>query len=275
MKRLAQTLTTGFVAVTMIGQQYKSIPTEIWPKWVPGSRIDKAAPKLDKQNPEHWVEVSSPTLECFKPAADKRNGQAIVVCPGGAYRILSYVMEGQEIAEWLAGQGYTAFVLAYRIPGQREGALQDLFRAIRLVRAQGFDKVGCIGFSAGASLCCRASTRWAETVYPARDKADELAQRPDFSMLIYPAYLDEGPDHSLTPELTVNAQTPPTFVWATQDDAAYGAASSATLLPAMLKAGAPIEMHLQVKGGHGYGMRGEGAGKVWPRLAEEWLKTLR
>ena len=98
----------------MLGQQYKSVPTEIWPKKVPGTTAAKAQPKLDEKNAEHWVEVTSPTLETFKPSAEKKNGKAVVVCPGGGYNILAYVKEGQEIAQWLAGQGYTAFVLAYQ-----------------------------------------------------------------------------------------------------------------------------------------------------------------
>ncbi len=272
MKRFLITLATGIVAMSMQAQLYKTTPTEIWPKKVPGETKAKAVPKLT-QDPEHWAEVTSPTLECFKPEASKKNNQAVVVCPGGAYNILAYPKEGQEIAEWLASQGYTAYVLAYRIPGKRDGALQDIFRSIRLVRSYGFNKVGCIRFSAGASLCCRAATRWGENLYEVQDKSDSQNQRPDFAMLIYPAYLDEGEGHTLSPELTVTKETSPLFVWATQDDTRYGAASSATILPAMLKAGAPIELHLQEKGGHGYGMRGDGAGKIWPQLAEKWLKT--
>ena len=263
-------LATGLVAMNMFAQMYKTSPVEIWPKNVPGEPKAKAAHRLN-DNPEQLAEVTNPTLECFRPAPEKNNGQAIVVCPGGAYAILSYVMEGQEIAEWLAGQGYTAYVLAYRIPGKRDGALQDLYRSIRLVRSYGFAQVGCIGFSAGASLCCRASTRWKEQAYDFQDKADALNQRPDFAMLIYPAYLADGENRTLSPELPVAGDTSPMFVWGTQDDQ-YSAPCTATILDAMQRAGAPIEAHFQMKGGHGYGMRGDGAGKIWPRLAEEWLK---
>ena len=272
MNRILMTLATGLVAMSMFAQQYKTIPTEIWPKKVPGETKAKAAPRMT-DDPEHWAEVTSPTLECFKPAPEKKNGQAVVVCPGGAYAILAYVKEGQEIAEWLAGQGYTAYVLAYRIPGKRDGALQDIFRSIRLVRSYGFEKVGCIGFSAGASLCCRASTRWKEQTYDKQDKADELNQRPDFAMLIYPAYLADGENRTLSPELPVAKDSSPMFVWGTQDDV-HSAPCTATILDAMQRAGAPIEAHFQMKGGHGYGMRGDGAGKIWPRLAERWLEEI-
>ena len=67
-------------------------------------------------------------------ASGSGNGTGIVICPGGGYQILAYDKEGTDIANWLAGQGYTAFVLAYRVPDRRNEALQDLQRAVRMVR---------------------------------------------------------------------------------------------------------------------------------------------
>ena len=177
------------------------------------------------------------------------------------------------MARWLAGQGYTAFVLAYRVPKNRPGALQDAQRAIRTVRSRGFASVGIIGFSAGASLSCRAATRWAQPAYAPQDDIDRQSCRPDFGMLIYPAYLDEGPEGTLTPELTVSAETPPLFVFGTEDDKQYSAPSCMTITDAMRRAGAPVELHYLPRGGHGYGLRG-GAGLVWPKLAETWLQGL-
>ncbi len=272
MKRIFSLLAVSITALTMQAQ-YLNTPVEIWPEKVPDSEKPKAPVTV---NPEsgHFTQVTSPTLEEFRPEGDNKLNQAIVVCPGGGYQILAYQHEGVQIAQWLAGQGYTAYLLAYRIPNQRKGALQDIFRAIRTVRSKGFEKVGAIGFSAGASLCCRASTRWGETLYPTIDKIDKESQRPDFAMLIYPAYLADGPEQTLTPELTVTKDTSPLFVFGTQDDH-YSGPSCTTILPAMQKAGAPIELHFLEKGGHGYGMQGEGAGRIWPLLAEEWLKTQR
>lgn len=173
----------------------------------------------------------------------------------------------------MSGLGYQAYVLAYRVPKNREGALQDAQRAIRLVRSKGYRTVGIIGFSAGASLSCRAATRWAQPAYEPQDEADRLSCRPDFGILIYPAYLDEGPDHTLTPELTVSAETPPLFVFGTEDDTLYSGPSSLTIADAMQRAGAPIELHYLTHGGHGYGMR-SGVGLIWPQLAENWLRQL-
>ncbi len=253
--------------------QYKNPTIDVWPNNVPDSKEAKAAPVTRQGNDVFYFDkVTKPTLEVFEPTTAK-NGKAVVVCPGGAYQVLAYDKEGQEIAQWLAGQGYTAYVLAYRVPKNRQGALQDVQRAIRLVRAKGFDKVGVIGFSAGASLSCRAATRWAEPAYEPQDDIDRKSCRPDFGILIYPAYLDEGPDHTLTPELHVSPETPPLFVFGTEDDVKYSSPSAVTILDAMQRAGAPIELHFLTRGGHGYGMR-TGAGLIWPKLAETWLKTL-
>ena len=254
--------------------QYQTPPIEIWPHEVPGGGKPKSPAEINPEN-GHIIQVSNPTMERFLPKAEKDLHQSIIVCPGGAYQKLAYRHEGVEVAQWLAGLGYTAYVLAYRIPDQREGALQDIFRAIRLARSMGAEKVGILGFSAGGHLCCGAATRWAETLYPATDTADTLSPRPDFALLIYPAYLDEGPGRTLSPELTVSPHTPPLFVFGTQDDKKYSSTSCINILKAMQEHDAPIEMHYLPRGGHGYGMQGDGAGKIWPVLAKRWLEETR
>ena len=265
----------SLLSPTTTRAQYLNNVFDIWPKEIPGSTEAKAAPvtQMGKDRVLRFDKVTNPTLEVFNAASDKENGKAVIVCPGGAYQILAYDKEGQEIAQWLSSLGYQAYVLAYRVPRNRLGALQDAQRAIRTVRAKGYQHVGIIGFSAGASLACRAATRWAQPSYEPQDNIDRQSCRPDFGILIYPAYLDEGPEGTLTPELTVSTETPPLFVFGTEDDTRYGAPSSMTITDAMRRIGAPVELHYLTKGGHGYGMR-SGAGLVWPKLAETWLKGL-
>ncbi len=270
---------TFIFSLSAIGahSQYMTKGSDIWLKTVPG--IDKK----ERKDPEWKVrendgaaiyKVTNPTLEAFTPISGTSNGKAIIVCPGGAYAMLAYQKEGQEIAQWLARQGYNAYVLAYRVPNNRTGALQDIQRAIRAVRSQGAETVGVIGFSAGASLACRAATNWRTPAYDVVDKKiDTLSCRPDFGLLIYPAYLDEGEGGTLSPDLAVDSETPPLFVFGTEDDVKYSGPSCKTILKAMQEANAPIEMHYLTKGGHGYGMR-SGAGLIWPALAEQWLKQL-
>ncbi len=264
--------------LTMVtNAQYLNKPNNIWLRKMPDTdkkdRKDAVWENLENENTV-FTDVTNPTLESFLPVSGTSNGKAIIVCPGGAYTKLAYKKEGQEIAQWLARQGYNAYVLAYRIPNNRIGALQDIQRAIRAVRSIGAQEVGVIGFSAGASLACRAATNWETPAYETIDeKIDTLSCRPDFAILIYPAYLDEGQDGSLSPDLHVTAQTPPMFVFGTEDDVRYSGPSCKTILKAMQETNASIEMHYLTKGGHGYGMR-TGVGLLWPPLAETWLKSL-
>lgn len=268
-------------AHSLNAQEYAILPTiPVWSQGIPDQNGVAGKHLEYKKNPSKTgrfdgldrvvSEVKVPTLEVFKPRTGKNN-KAVIVCPGGAYRFLSYIKEGQDIARWFAELGYTAYVLAYRCPDTRIGALQDVQRAIRIARGDGFEKVGVIGFSAGGSLSCRAATLFNEKTYEPQDSLDSLSARPTFGILIYPAYLNEGPDGTLTPELKVTKETSPLFVFGTEDDRSYSGPSSLVIAEAMRKAGAPIELHYLAKGGHGYGMH-TAVGHLWPTLLETWLK---
>lgn len=262
---------------TVNAQQKTTI--HLWPNAVPGESTAKHAAVVTPDSSGNIVrltDVTDPILEVFPAPADKNNGKAIVINPGGGYAILAINHEGYEVAAWLNQLGYTAFVLQYRVPKKEAGALQDAQRAMRIVRSHAAewkinpDKIGMLGFSAGGSLTARASTLYNTQTYQPVDKADSASARPDFAVLIYPAYLDRGPNNSLTPELQVNNQTPPTFLFATADDP-Y-ANSVLVMAGALRNAKVKVEQHLYPTGGHGYGLRTNNvAGKVWPGLLEKWL----
>jgi acetyl esterase/lipase len=201
------------------------------------------------------------------------------VCPGGGYSILAVDLEGYEIAEWLNSLGFTAFVLQYRVPEKEEGALQDIQRTLRIIRSRAEEwdidpaKLGVFGFSAGGSLSARASTRYNDTTYAPVDAADTFSCRPDFSVLIYPAYLDRGEERALTPELSVDENTPPMFLFATADD--YHGNSVLVMAGALRDHEVPVELHFLAEGGHGYGLRpGNVAADTWPALAAKWLNKI-
>lgn len=252
----------------------------LWPGKVPGEPNDKMLPSVDTSQKDgiiRFSEVTNPALEVFLPAPGTNNRSAVIVCPGGGYQILAYDLEGTEIATWLNKMGYTAFVLQYRIPGKKEGALQDAQRAMRIIRDNAKkwnidpDRIGIMGFSAGGSLSARASTLFNKRTYSPVDKSDSLSCRPSFTMLIYPAYLDQGPNLSLTPELELSKNVPPIFIFQTADDP-YGN-SALVMASALRNAKLPVELHLLPEGGHGYGVRpGKIAATTWPVLAEQWLK---
>ena len=253
----------------------------LWPDTVPGETEVKHAPVQmpnTSGNVIRLTDVTNPAFIVFEPKASDNNGAGIIVCPGGGYGILAIDKEGYEIAQWLNQLGFTAFVLQYRVPKKQKEALCDIQRAIKVIRSRAFEwslntqKLGLIGFSAGASLSARASTRFNIETYAKNDSIDALSCRPDFALLIYPAYLDKGENRSLTPELLVGADTPPMFIFGTTDDK-YGN-SSLVMATALRDNKIPVELHLLSKGGHGYGLRpGNSAAETWPSLAETWLKT--
>ncbi len=221
--------------------------------------------------------VSRPQITVFKPIAAKSPTPAIIVCPGGGYEILAYNKEGGEIANWLASIGITGLLLKYRVPANRDGAFFDIQRAIRLVRhnasAWGIDPqcVGAMGFSAGAHLSARLSTNpTLVATYPHLDAADQLSDRPDFAVLVYPAYL--GEDGRPAAELPLTASVPPTFIAQAEDDHKY-ISGTRTYAAAMKAAGASVEFKAYTSGGHGHGLRSTGTAAVWPKDCETWLRA--
>jgi acetyl esterase/lipase len=267
-----------FLSFSCLSQKKETIC--LWPGKVPGESKEKQLPVMDtaiKDGVQRYTEVTNPAIEVWPADSKLSNGAGLIVCPGGAYRILAYDKEGTEIAAWLNSLGYSAFILQYRIPDKKEGALQDAQRALRVVRQNASrlkidpGKVGIMGFSAGGSLSARTSILFGKKTYSPVDAADSLSCRPAFAMLIYPAYLDQGENRSLTPELKLTKETPPIFIFQTADDS-YGN-SALVMTTALRDAKLPVELHYLPAGGHGYGLRpGSLAAKTWPELAAEWLQ---
>jgi len=255
---------------------------ELWPDKVPGELKEKSDLVIAPSKNDNVIrvsEVTDPKLEVFIPEKMNDKHSAVIICPGGGYSILAYDLEGTEIAQWLNKLGYAAFVLQYRVPKKKVGALQDLQRAIRVVRNDASkwdinpDRIGVIGFSAGGSLCARAATLYNQKIYSSVDNADNLSCRPSYVMLIYPAYLDFGENHSLTPELKLTKDVPPIFMFQASDDKCGN--SSLVMAKALRDAKLSFELHIVPTGGHGYGLRtGKRAPEMWPGLAENWLNTI-
>ncbi len=228
--------------------------------------------------------VSEPTLTFYPAPAGNNSGATIIVNPGGGYNILAYNLEGTEICKRFNSHGVNCVLVKYRVP-LREGLekhtapLQDLQRALAYTRSHAAewnidaDKIGVMGFSAGAHLAAVASTNYEERTYPPVDASDNTSLRPDFCILIYPAYLD-GKNFTVSPELKVNAQTPPTIMVQTQDDERL-LNSSIFYYYALKEAKVPVAMHLYPSGGHGYGLRNTGdLVNEWPYRVLSWLRDI-
>ncbi len=251
-----------------------TILLRLWPEGkMPGKATDKPEELTDKGNNDTRItQVSAPTLAVYPAPNRAQPAPVIIVCPGGAYAFLAYSKEGTEIAAWLNSCGATAMVLKYRVPYNQEGALQDIQRALRTVRAQAKHwnldpaRVGVIGFSAGGSLSVRASLNAEKPAYQPIDSIDEQSCRPDFVLLTYPAYLDREVGHpALGPSL------PPTFISQAEDDKSY-VPGTKLYVNALAAAGVPHEFALFPAGGHGYGLRCRKEAGQWPQRCEDWLR---
>ena len=251
----------------------------LWPGFIPNQTKPKGQPittTIDDGS-KRVTEVTNPFFAVFEPKKENKNNKGIIVCPGGGYVRLAVHKEGYTVANWLTGLGYTVFVLQYRVPDNRDGALFDMQRALKLIRHDskkyGIDptKIGAIGFSAGAHVVARAGMTDSSHTYSIQDAVDDENGRPDCMVIIYPGYLDAGPNKTLTPELKASSKTVDTFIFQAMDDAIVQSAFA--LAMALRDVKANVELHLVPKGGHGFGMTaGNKAAETWPYLLAPWLK---
>ena len=257
MKKLMMILLTGLLSVATAEE------LNLWNAEMPGIAASEPETAATRGDTTRITNVSEPSL-LFYPAEDVGSpNPAVVVCPGGGYKILAFDKEGTEVAEWLNSVGISAAVLKYRVPKNRKGALLDAQRALQLVRERAGEwnidpqRVGMLGFSAGGHLTAACSN-------------SEV--RPDFSILIYPAYLFKEGGIELVDEIHVRESTPPAFIVQSADDTKYYR-SSLAYAAALDACGIPVELHLFAKGGHGFGLR-PSAHPVsgWPGFCEAWMR---
>jgi acetyl esterase/lipase len=236
--------------------------------------------------------VVVPTITPVLPSPEAAVGSAVVIAPGGGFAGLSWDHEGLSTAAWFTERGVAAFVLKYRLaplptdpaevaaklgampaPGSPEfgpwfarvvGDTPDLAsadgeQAIRLIRGGAAswgvdpDRIGIIGFSAGATVALRAGA------------STDRSARADFVADIYGAFLGRE----------VPADSPPLFaVVAADDGLCRGMVFDA--VQQWVAAGAPAELHVYERGGHGFGLAKQGAPTdSWPARLEEWLELHR
>ncbi len=261
MKRLLTLLLVLATAMIASAQQAKSFDIDLWPDGLPNSNgIDKTQP-YDAETRNF-----KPMIRVFLPDS-ARTDAAILVCPGGGYRVLSIGQEGYEWADVLVPQGIATIVLSYRMPmGVTEVPISDATEAMRLIREHAQEwginpqKVGIMGFSAGGHLASTIATHSPE------------ATRPNFQILFYPVIsMDKEITHmdshncligeDATPELEqlysndlqVTAQTPPALLILSDDDPLVSPQNAARYYLGLKKAGVKASMYVYPSGGHGYG----------------------
>ena len=196
--------------------------------------------------------LDSPFLTVFMPPADKRNGSAVIIAPGGSNVMLMYGVEGIEIAERYNDWGAAAFVLTYRLSPKynSEARALDGRRAMQLVRSRAKEwnldpnKIGLAGFSAGSELTRAVAATGGPGDPDAVDPIERFSSRPDYIVLVYSAGRpSKGEEFK---------NFPPTFMLSAAAD--RGPANAlAQMFIEMNRAGATAELHIYQKGRHGFG----------------------
>jgi acetyl esterase/lipase len=273
----------------------------LWPKGPPEKRPELGAEAVfyavDKQTrkkklvggePYQYIEnVTQPTITIYSPTKNN-TGAAVIVYPGGGFNVLAIDIEGTEVCDWLNSNGITCVLLKYRVPCEHIGpyrecpqAHQDAQRAMRIVRSRAREwrinpnKIGVLGFSAGAHMAIISSTRF-DRSYEAIDDADKLSSRPDFALVFYPGRMARRELKFVpNPDIKLSDKTPPTFLVHAYDDDMNPVENSLVYAAALRNAKVPAEIHIYAKGGHAFGLRRTGLPSAnWPELALAWMKGI-
>ena len=305
-------VTTAYTSTAQAQTEPVTLP--LWPHGTPETP-QTTEPETDTTKPTdnilsgHRVvrltNVTAPTLTVYPPHG-QNTGAAVLVFPGGGYRILVTDGEGTDACHWLNSIGVTCILVKYRVPQPTGEAghypadpsdLEDAQQAMRLTRAHAADwhldpaHIGVMGFSAGANLAALVSTHPNDDHVASTPAApdvpgvhgrlngetmltDPISARANFAILVYPAYLVAPPDNTtLDPTYTPNEFTPSTFLIQAENDS-YGR-NAIVYYAALMDAHIPAELHYYATGGHGFGMHPPNAPEEnWPRLATAWLRSI-
>lgn len=266
-------------AVVAVWAQTPATPHPVvvlWSGGAPGSEGKTGGETVRMQQDDQIVSsVHRPSITVYLPPTGKATGAAVVVVPGGGHREIWITHEGYRVAEWLSQHGMAAFVLKYRLAREAGSSysilghsLPDIHRAIRTVRARsaewGVDpnRIGVMGFSAGAELAGLAATHFDDPVeHPAGD-VDHQSARPAFQALIYPPGAGNA---------KYSKDTPPAFLACGGDDQI--AAALPDVYKALKSAGVPAELHIYAGVGHGFGIRETNSPGVagWIDRFRDWM----
>ncbi|MDA3613181.1 alpha/beta hydrolase [Polluticaenibacter yanchengensis] len=275
----------------------------LWPKGkMPNS---KGLPIKDSIANERIYQVGTPGMYVYLPSIQENNGAAVVICPGGGYSRLAYMISGIQLAKWFNTLGISAFVLNYRLPhspdlvAREYGPLMDAQRAMKLIRANAVKwqidtaRVGILGSSAGGHLAALASN-YSKDLTAIKDSIDNRSYLPDFTILISPVIdlgvyahkgsrtnlLGDQPSDSLVKQFSVQnlvtGKTPVTFIVGAMDDKVVVPMNSLLYYQALLLHNVSGSYHVFPQGAHAIALRNNpGSTNLWTNLCEEWMKEMK
>ena len=287
-----------------------------WPLWDDAKGVEAAEsgqPEFVLETPSEPLgefvigQVRRPRCFCFVP--EKPNGRAVLILAGGGYTRLVIGKEGFEPADWLAGLGFHAFVLAHRFPCRAAAASRqcgaqapadDAIEAMRQIRARAPTMgiapqgVGVIGLSSGGHLAaCLVANYPQDWVAPTSLFANQES-RPDFLVVGYgpistnakgrtivankpslPPPEKQALYDAIQPDAHLIDDPPPAFLVYAADDPIVPVENGRRLHAALEAKGAHAELHIFAHAPHGFALRESGLPVgLWPKLCENWLREI-
>lgn len=293
----------SILVIAVLLMPAKTKAQEFIPLWPKGKMPNSKGMKLtDSISNERIHRVGTPGMYAFFPSIQENKGAAVLICPGGGYERLAYVVSGTQLAKWFNTMGISAFVLNYRLPNspdlkeREKGPLQDAQRALKTIAANAGKwkidtaRIGIQGSSAGGHLASLAGTASMD-ISVIQDSLDNYPYKPHFMILVSPVIdmgslahkgsrknlLGEQPDSArisrYSSQLQVNAGTPPTFIVLAANDKSVNPENSLLFYQALLRNNIPSALHIFPQGGHAIALRNNpGSTELWTVLCEEWLK---
>ncbi len=255
---------------------------------------------------ERIFRVAKPEVYAFFPSKEENRHTAVLICPGGGYERLAYVVSGIQLARWLNTLGISAFVLNYRLPVSPDlkdpklGPLMDAQRALKLIRARAktwdidTSRVGIMGCSAGGHLAAHASCMQ-QDYSRIGDSLDTQNARPDFTILVSPvidmsssiahkgsvanllgADTTKEIKEKFSMQIQVTSRHPPCFITGAANDPVVNPLNSLLYYQSLLEHDVPVSFHVFPEGGHSIALRGNpGSTNLWTTLCEAWLRDIK
>jgi len=248
------------ILLISVSAQKIAEPILLWPNGAPGAT--------------GITDEDKPAIIPFIPDASKRNGAAVLVVPGGGFTIRAVDHEGVLVAQWLKDHGITAFLLRYRLRPlyNRNDWVKDGQRAMQYIRAHAIDysisadRVGTVGFSAGATLIADMTLNAVNSDEHATDPLDRFPAKPNFLILAYGSMRIPGNADS-----NAVKSFPPTFMYGTVEDRSSNSGMQ-EMYSVLYRAGVPVEAHFFQNGIHGTGFAlGDPVLGQWTNLLHNWL----
>jgi len=278
---------------------------DFMPLWPAGKMPNSKGMHLpDSIANERVYKVGTPGMYAFFTGRQENKGAAVIICPGGGYERLAYIISGTQLAKWFNIMGISAFVLNYRLPGSPDiitrntAPLQDAQRAMRIIRANAAkwgikpDKIGIMGSSSGGHVASTLATH-PEDVSAIKDSLDNVPFNPNFAILVSPVItmgtyahpgsvknlLGPNPTKELidkySNELQVTPTTPPCFIADAFNDKTVNPMNSLLFYQALLTNKVPVSFHVFPQGGHAIALRNNpGSTQLWTNLCEAWLNEM-